>query len=153
MGGGVRREGSFDLDQFLPYQMNQVAEAISRAFQECYRPFGLTRTQWRVMAHLASIDGLTARTIRDRIHEDKVSVSRAVAGLEARGFIRREPIAADRRAEALHLTVSGQSLFSELARRAGAFEAELAARLGETVVAQLRKALDGIRSELGIRTN
>lgn len=153
MGGGARQEWSFDLDHFLPYQLNQVAEAISRAFQECYRPFDLTRTQWRVLAHLASSDGLTARAIRDRINEDKVSISRAVAGLEAQGFLRREPLAADRRAEALHLTEAGRALFSELARRAEAFEADLAARLGKTVVAGLRETLESMRSELGIHTN
>ena len=43
----------FDLESFLPYLLNQAAEATSRAFQAVYRDrYGMTRTQWRVLAHL-----------------------------------------------------------------------------------------------------
>jgi hypothetical protein len=43
----------FDLDLFLPYLLNQAAEVTSQNFQAVYKAeYGMTRTQWRIMANL-----------------------------------------------------------------------------------------------------
>ena len=134
--------GQFNLDTFLPYQLNQVAEAVSRAFQERYqKEFNLSRSQWRTLAHLAAQDGLTAKDISARTHEDKVSISRAVAALETRGLLQRQRSDVDKRFEILGLTETGRKLFAQLAARAEAFEAELVVVYGEEYVTQLRNLL------------
>lgn len=141
--------GQFVLDTFVPFRLNQIAEMVSKAFQACYqKDFDLTRTQWRVLAHLGSTDGLTAKDIATRVHEDKVSISRGVAALEARGLLRREPIAEDRRFERLSLTESGRDLFGLLAERARHFEQSLAVRLGPDLAEQLRDVLDQVGKSL-----
>ena len=133
----------FDLGTFLPYMLNQVAEAVSKGFQAHYqKDFGLTRTQWRILAHLAAQDGLTAKEIGLRIHEDKVSISRAVAALETAGRLSRHPGQHDRRFEELRLTPEGHDLFARLALRAQAFETELARTLGPDANAELRRLLE-----------
>ena len=121
----------FDLDTFLPYLLNQAAEASAAAFQASYKAsHGLTRTQWRVLAHLGRFGALTARDICARSHEEKTKVSRAVAALEAEGWLVRSPSEADRRAELLSLTEAGQAVFADLGQRALAHDAALRARLG-----------------------
>lgn len=133
---------SFVLAGFLPYMLNQVAEAVSKAFQERYqKEFGLSRTQWRLMAHLYAEDGLTAKEVGVRIHEDKVSISRAVASLEADGRLARSPGKTDRRFEQLHLTEIGRDLFERLALRAREYEADLQLQLGPETTARLRDLL------------
>ena len=43
----------FDLSSFLPYALNQAAEATSIGFQKFYRQqYGMLRTEWRVLFHL-----------------------------------------------------------------------------------------------------
>jgi DNA-binding MarR family transcriptional regulator len=137
----------FDLTCFLPYQLNQVAEMVSKAFQDCYqRDFGLTRTQWRILAHLASVDGMTAKEIGARVHEDKVSISRGVVGLEAKGHLHRISDPRDRRAERLHLTESGRAVFAAVAERARDFEASLARDLGSVVIETLQASLIDVQT-------
>ena len=133
----------FELGKFLPFMLNQVAEAVSKSFQIRYQQeFGLSRTQWRILAHLYAQDGLTAKEIGARIHEDKVSISRGVAALEANGRLVRHPGQRDRRFEALHLTADGRAQFARLTLRAHAFERDLAQALGLEATKDLRRALE-----------
>lgn len=127
----------FDLQDFLPYLLNQAAEATSRGFQATYRDqYGLTRTQWRVMANLGRFGAMTARDICRISHIDKTKVSRAVAGMEAEGLLTRATSNQDRRAENLSLTPKGRAVFAEIGQRALDFDAHLRARLGPDVAAR-----------------
>ena len=70
----------FDLDLFLPYLLNQAAETTSFGFHAVYRDrYGMTRTQWRVLANLGKFGAMTARDICAISHIEKTKVSRAVA--------------------------------------------------------------------------
>ena len=69
----------FDLETFLPYLLNQAAEATSRSFHASYKSaYGMTRTQWRVLANLGKFGAMTARDICAISHIEKTKVSRAV---------------------------------------------------------------------------
>lgn len=135
----------FDLQTFLPYLLNQAAEAASRGFQATYRSrHGLSRTQWRVMANLGRFGAMTARDICRISHIEKTRVSRAVAAMEAEGLLTRETSPVDRRAENLSLTAKGQDLFAEIGRRAIEFDADLRTRLGPDVAERLDTILRDI---------
>ena len=130
--------GDFDLQDFLPYLLNQAAEATSRGFQASYRArHGLTRTQWRVMANLGRFGAMTARDICRLSHIEKTKVSRAVAGMEAQGLLSRTTSAEDRRAENLSLTAKGRSVFAEIGQQAIDFDTELRSRLGPERAARI----------------
>jgi DNA-binding MarR family transcriptional regulator len=145
MGQGGDQGGNFDLQDFLPYLLNQAAEATSRGFQATYRDrYGLTRTQWRVMANLGRFGAMTARDICKISHIDKTKVSRAVAGMEAEGLLIRATSATDRRVENLSLTDQGRAVFLEIGQRALAFDAELRARLGPDISARIDTILRDI---------
>ena len=132
----------FRLDDFLPYLLNNAAESTSRAFSEHYRTaYGLTRAQWRIMAHLGTFGALTASEICTRGFLEKSKVSRAVAGLEEAGLLRRQPSDHDRRAELLSLTDKGQQVHADLAAHARSFSASLTERLGRDRAAQLADIL------------
>lgn len=122
----------FDLDDFLPYLLNQAAEATSHDFQAIYRDrYGFTRTQWRVMANLGKFGAMTARDICAISHIEKTKVSRAVAALEDAAMLSRTPSPTDRRAEVLSLTARGQSAFAELGQLAIGFDQRLRDTLGD----------------------
>ncbi len=128
----------FDLDQFLPYLLNQAAEVTAHGFQTIYRDsYGMTRTQWRVMAHLGKFGAMTARDICEIGHLEKTKVSRAVAALEGEGMLTRSPSAADRRAEILALTERGRAAFADLGQRALAYDRALRDRIGAETAGQL----------------
>lgn len=138
----------FDLEGFLPYLLNQAAEATSRSFQASYKAeYGMTRTQWRVLANLGKFGAMTARDICRISHIEKTKVSRAVAALEAEGLLQRATSPEDRRAEILSLTDGGRRVFRDLGQRALAYDAELRKRLGDGVATQIDAVLRSIAAQ------
>jgi DNA-binding MarR family transcriptional regulator len=138
---------AFDLDAFLPYLLNQAAEATSFGFQAIYRDrHGMTRTQWRVMANLGKFGAMTARDICAISHIEKTKVSRAVAGLERDGMLERAPSPQDGRAEILSLTPMGSEVFADLGTLARAYDQSLRASLGAKDADLLDHLLRRLRS-------
>lgn len=134
----------FDLDAFMPYLLNQAAEHVSLGFAATYKAeYGLTRTQWRVMANLGRFGAMSAAEICRISHIEKTRVSRAVAQLEAEGYLTRARAADDRRREDLALTEAGRAVFVALGARGMAYQAEMAARIGPERFAALE---DGLRA-------
>jgi DNA-binding MarR family transcriptional regulator len=139
---------AFDLEEFLPYLLNQAAEATSHGFQSRYRDrHGFTRTQWRVLANLGKFGAMTARDICAISHIEKTKVSRAVAALEQAAILSRTPSETDRRAEVLSLTPRGLEIFAELGQLAVGFDRQLRETLGkghaDMLVALLRQMIAG----------
>ena len=133
---------SFDLQDFLPYLLNQAAEAASQGFQDIYRDsYAITRTQWRVMANLGKFGAMTARDICRISHIEKTKVSRAVAHLEQVGLLARSPSRQDRRAEILSLTEKGQAAFADLGQRALDYDRALQKELGAKAAKDLNRIL------------
>ena len=119
----------FDLEGFLPYLLNQAAEATSKSFHDTYKAaYGMTRTQWRVLANLGKFGSMTARDICRISHVEKTKVSRAVAGLEAEVLLTRSTSPDDRRAENLALTPKGRAIYTEIGQQAHQFDTEQSAR-------------------------
>lgn len=138
----------FDLQNFLPYLLNQAAEAASKGFQASYKAaYGMTRTQWRVLAHLGKFGALTARDICARAHVEKTKVSRAVAALEDQGWLARSPSPTDCRAEILMLTDRGRAVYADLGRRAIAYDLALRAVLGPEAADRLDDLLRRITAQ------
>ena len=140
--------GDFDLETFLPYLLNQAAEATSRSFQTIYKSaYGMTRTQWRVLANLGKFGSMTARDICAISHIEKTKVSRAVSALEDDGLLTRTISPQDRRAELLSLTEKGRAVFADLGQRAIAYDRALRAQLGPDIAAKLDALLRRIIAE------
>lgn len=146
--GEPDRPADFDLEDFLPYLLNQAAEATSKSFHATYKAaYGMTRTQWRVLANLGKFGSMTARDICEISHIEKTKVSRAVAALEADGLLSRAQSPQDRRAEFLSLTDRGLGVFADLGQRAIDYDRDLRARIGPAMAAQLDDLLRRIIAE------
>lgn len=133
---------AFDLDRFLPYLLNQAAEVTSAAFQIHYRTeYGMTQTQWRVLANLGKHGEMTAVEICRRTFVEKTKISRAVQALEQAGMLMRGAVVGDRRRESLTLTPSGQQAFLTLGQKALSFDQALRDKLGADAAAALAVVL------------
>ena len=138
----------FDLEEFLPYLLNQAAEATSRSFEQIYSAkYNMTRTQWRVLANLGKFGDMTAKDICKISHIEKTKVSRAIVALEESGFLVRQVSADDRRVENLSLSTNGRRIFSELGKRALDYDRQLRIRLGAEVSEKLTKVLKTMASQ------
>jgi DNA-binding MarR family transcriptional regulator len=100
---------------YLPYRLNFLAEMTSEATRAIYRKrHGLTRPEWRVLVNLAEAESLTATELCARVPMHKNKVSRALAALEARGWVTRESDVQDRRISHATLTAKGRQAFARV---------------------------------------
>lgn len=133
---------NFDLQNFLPYLLNQAAETTSLEFQRRYREeYGMLRTEWRVLFHLGRYGDLTAKAICERAMLHKTKVSRAVRALEKKNFLTRSEQPNDRRHETLTLTKFGSAAYEKLADGARKFDERLAKKFNDTEITILKKCL------------
>lgn len=117
---------ALDLEKFLPYRLSVLTQIVSDSLHDLYaEPYGLSVTQWRVMAALGRFAPLTASEVGQRIVMDKVAVSRAVAGLTKRGLIERATDRSDRRRASLRLSGRGRTMHDRIVPLARAYEERL----------------------------
>jgi DNA-binding MarR family transcriptional regulator len=147
----MNRHADLDLENFLPYRLsvlsNRVSAAIARVYSE---RFGLSITEWRVMAVLGRYADLSANEVAQRTAMDKVAVSRAVARLLESGRLERQMHDDDRRRSVLRLSEAGYLIYDQIAPLALAFERRLLGDLLATERALLFRLLDRL-DELEIR--
>ena len=133
------------LEEFLPYRLLLLAEQVSRSFSQIYAAqFGIGIPEWRVVAAIGERRQLTAKEIGEHSTMHKTKVSRAVAALEKRGFVKRTPNPQDLRESFLELTTDGARMYAKLVPQALDFSSTL---LNALDPAQ-KQALEGIISRL-----
>lgn len=140
-----------DLEQFLPYRLSVLSNRVSGNIAKLYGDrYGLAIPEWRVITILALYPGSSASEVSERTAMDKVAVSRAVARLLERGYIKRETHGDDRRRSVLALSAAGFEVYEtiaplviEVTRRLMSVLSEDEAALLETLI--LRLADEGLR--------
>ena len=141
----MTQNDDFDLRQFLPYLLNQAAEISSQSFQRIYKGrYGMLRTEWRVLFHLAIYESMTAKDICEKAMMHKTKVSRAVQRLEQRRYLVRKPDEKDRRHEWLTLTTQGRAVYEDLRAHAQQHDQILTNKLSNEEIIVLRRALDAL---------
>lgn len=140
-------EERFDLETFLPFRLNRAAERVSLDFAKLYRKaHGMTRPQWRTLANLGQHGRLSARQICNLSMQHKTKVSRAVADLESRKWLKRSINPEDRREEWLELTAEGKAVFRQLSSLGQEQDRKLRQALGKQNAEALETALNALES-------
>jgi DNA-binding MarR family transcriptional regulator len=132
----------FRLEDFLPYRLSVASNRVSRLFARRYsQAFGISIPEWRVIAVLGRFGTLSPSAVGEATTMDKVKVSRAAAGLVARGLLKQAPDPRDGRGRKLSLSRKGEAVHQGVVPLARKLEATLSASLGRTEWAALQKAL------------
>jgi DNA-binding MarR family transcriptional regulator len=118
-----------DLSRNFGFLLHDVARLMRNAYDRRIRKLGLTRAQWWVLTHLYRSNGVTQTELAETLEIEKPTLGRLLDRLEAKGWVRREHDASDRRVWRVHLTA----------------EVEPALRTMRSIAADLRRdALTGI---------
>lgn len=129
----------------MPYRLSVISNHISQTIADIYQErFGLSVTEWRVLAVLGRYPGLSANGVAQRTAMDKVAVSRAVARLLTTALIERDRHDSDRRRSVLRLSREGDRIYDQVVPLALAYERDLLASLD----AQERATLDHLLTRL-----
>lgn len=118
-------KSDFNLEDFLPYRLSIAANTVSKQIAKTYAPHNLSRTQWRVMAVLASCQTMSARSVADKTGMDKTTISRAVGKMLERGLVKRGASEQDGRSAPLSLSTEGKAMFKKIVPEALRQEQEL----------------------------
>ncbi len=93
-----------DLSRNFGFLLNDVARLMRTAYDRRIKALGLTRSQWWVLTHLFRGDGISQTELAETLEIEKPTLGRLLDRLEAKGWVRRDHDARDRRVWRVHLT-------------------------------------------------
>ncbi len=101
----------YELKDSLGHLATQFSKAALRRISHELQAGGypITSEQWTALVHVWNREGLTQRQLGALLLKDKTNVARLLAGLEAAGYILRQPGHPDRREKLVRLTDTGRA--------------------------------------------
>jgi len=137
-----------DLTRNFGFLVNDVARLLRTTYDRRVRSLGLTRSQWWVLNHLYRADGVTQTELAETLEIEKPTLGRLLDRLQAKGWVRREPDANDRRAWRVHLTEEVEPAMRELRAVAAELRRDALAGLAATDRERFVDTLLAIKSNL-----
>jgi DNA-binding MarR family transcriptional regulator len=118
----------------LNAQRNYSLEALAKLRARGYEGLNLAHTN--LLPHL-DVGGTRLTTLAERLGVTKQAIGTVVGELEAKGYVRREEDAHDRRAVVITFTAAGWTFLQDAHEVKREIEAEYIATLGEQGFAEL----------------
>jgi DNA-binding MarR family transcriptional regulator len=137
-----------DLSRNFGFLLNDVARLMRTVYDRRVKALGLTRSQWWVLNHLYRNDGVTQTELADLLEIEKPTLGRLLDRLEAKGWVRREDDASDRRAWRVHLTDEVEPAMRELRTVAAELRRDALAGLSAAERERFVDALLAIKANL-----
>ena len=103
-----------ELKRSFGFLMHDVSRLLRKTFDRHARAIGLTRAQWRVLAHLSRNEGIKQAGLAEILEIKPITLARLLDRLDAHGWVERRPDPKDKRARRLFLTNKGRSIIREL---------------------------------------
>jgi DNA-binding MarR family transcriptional regulator len=107
-------------------------------------PLGISPREWAALNCLDERHGLSQREAADLLGVDRTTMVALVDELQAKGCVKREPHADDRRKNNVALTRKGRDVLQRGARLIDECERRFLAVLGESDAEQLKNALAAV---------
>jgi len=148
MSAKNERSSILTLEQYLPYRLSILSNRVSLVIAQAYKDkFGLSVTEWRIMAVLGEYPGASADEVSNKTHIEKSMISRAVQKLLARHLIVRHVDEQDRRRQNLELTKTGREVYEQIVPVSYAYEDSLLTCLNEREKKQLDSIIDKLQDQ------
>jgi DNA-binding MarR family transcriptional regulator len=139
------------LEDLLPYLMNRLLARLNQNLAERLRREGYTFQDWRILAVLASSDGMTISALAEAAVIPQPTVSRHAARLVHSGLIRRGRGQDDNRLVEATITRRGRAAFDAMLPLAIAEYRAVAAGLPASETARLERAVKHMLRNAGVR--
>lgn len=129
-------------------RVRKASRRITQIYDRRLEPFGLTVTQFGIMAQLRATPGVGISALAETMIMDSTTLSRNLQPLERRGLVVAEADEQDRRARRLKLTQDGREALERAMAGWSAAQREVADALGAADVAALNATLDAALEKL-----
>lgn len=135
-------------DRSFGFLLHDIARLMGKRFEQRARPLGLSRAQWRALAHLQRSEGVNQSRLAELLELEPISVARLIDRMEQAGFVERRKDPADRRAHRLYLTSRAGPLLQQGRALGDAVRGEAFAGFSESERETVTDLLVRIRSNL-----
>lgn len=142
-----------NLERNFGFILHDVARLLRTTYDRRVRELGLTRSQWWVLTHLFRKDGITQSELAEMLELEKPSLGRLLDRLEAKGWVRREMDARDRRAKRVFLTSAAETPMRVMRKIAAGVREDALSGLSTADRDRFVDALLTIKSNLMAQTN
>jgi DNA-binding transcriptional ArsR family regulator len=88
-------------------RLRKASRRVSQIYDQHLEPFGLTVTQYGVLGHLATFNGLNIGELAEKLVMDPTTLTRNLRPLQRQGLLAVKTDRRDRRARTLELTARG----------------------------------------------
>lgn len=103
-------QDSLGLDRQVCFSLYRASNAMIRAYRPILDGLGLTYPQYLVMLVLWEEEGLSVKSLGERLHLDSGTLTPLLKRLESKGLVSRGRSEQDERVRVLHLTDEGRML-------------------------------------------
>lgn len=143
IAGPEAQDDPFVLEAFIPFKLAVLSETVSKLIARDYSDrFGITISEWRVLALVGQYDEVRAQTVVEKTPMDKVAVSRAVSALVQKGLLEKRKSPTDKRSALLHLSKRGEAITRDIQQAALSHDREVLSVLDAHERAALSDLLD-----------
>lgn len=101
----------------LGFLVHDVSRMRRTLFDQAMKPFGVTRSQWWVLANVSrhADVGVIQADLARTMDVGKVTIGSLIDRLEATGHVERRTSPEDRRAKRIYLTARGEKVLAQMA--------------------------------------
>lgn len=114
----------------LYFNTSALARQLEREWSEAFKPFGLTPPQGFMLRAVLDNEGLLQREVAEALKISRPTATRALDGLQAKGYIIRKSSSEDGRECSIYPTVKAYAIKDPLNQRSGVVTARLKKLLG-----------------------
>jgi MarR family transcriptional regulator for hemolysin len=132
----------------LGFLLHEVARLLKRRFEQNARGFGLTRSQWQVLAYLAQNEGINQSGLAELLEIEPITLARILDKLQTLRLVERHADPSDRRVWLLHLTPAARPKLAQLRKLGEVTREEALAGVSEADTERLLKTLKTLKANL-----
>lgn len=126
----------------LPWQVKLAERELGKALDRELRHTGLTKSQFGVLQALMHLETASSAALARTVFVTPQAMVGIVAGLEAKGYIRRKTSRASARVIEATVTAAGKAAFERAVEQMGHVDAALDAEFDAKEMAQLTAYLE-----------
>jgi DNA-binding MarR family transcriptional regulator len=128
--------------------LRKAARRLTQIYDQHLGPFGLTVTQFSLLGHVRTFDGISIGALAGKLITDPTTLTRNLRPLERRALLVLAHDARDRRSRRLHLTDKGRAAYLAAKPAWAKAQNEIEHMLGEQAAIALNASLDHMLERL-----
>ena len=133
----------------LTFRFEDVPRLLRRTIDSALDGYGLSRTQWRLLAYVLRDEGMTQTELARFLELERASVGQAIDTLEKKDLLKRKKAKGDRRVWRIFPTDKARQLLPELRDTIDEIYDQMFDGFSDDEIKKLHNFLDRITTNFG----